>query len=135
MRVKLQLTDDTIKEKIIDSVLSRSTEEVELNVDYTKFSEFVNFSSAEKRIRNFKYKLELMESYTQSSSSVASLTQATFDTGKTQVQIWHDRIRDVKKSFDGFENYMYYQSSSYVSSSIGQFYDNVLGQRQEVVEL
>ena len=42
---QITTTDDTIKEKIIDSVLSRSTEEVELNVDYTKFSEFVNFSS------------------------------------------------------------------------------------------
>jgi len=117
-------TNTTIKEKIIDSVLSGSSEEVELNVDYTKFSEFVNFSSAEKRVRNFKYKLELIESYTQSSASAATLTQKTFDTGKTQVKIWHDRIRDVRKSFDGFENYMYFQSSSYVSSSLGVSYDN-----------
>ena len=31
----------------------------------------------------------------------------------------------LKNLLIGFENYMYYQSSSYVSSSIGLFYDNV----------
>ena len=121
----LLTSNKDIKEKLQDMFLSGSTEEVELNVPHEKgFREFVHFSSAKKRIENFKYKLQLIESYTQSSASNAALTMANYGTGKKDVDKWHRRIREVKNGFDGFENYMYFQSSSYVSSSMGQFYDN-----------
>jgi len=118
-------TNTEIKEKLQDMILSGSTEEVEMNIPYEKgFRGFVHFSSAKKRVENFKYKLELIESYAQSSASSATLTQAPMYKEKTQVKIWHDKIREVKNSFDGFENYMYYQSSSFFTSSMGTFYDN-----------
>ena len=114
-----------IKEALQDKVLSGSLDDAELNIEHKKgFREFVHFSSAEKRIRNFKYKLQLIENYTVESASSAALTQASYDTNRTQVDVWHERIRDVKNSFDPFENYMYFQSSSYVTSSMGQEYDN-----------
>ena len=40
--------------KIVDKFLSGSDKPVELNVDYSNFENFVNFSSAEKRLKNFK---------------------------------------------------------------------------------
>jgi len=121
----LLTSDDTIKEKLQNVILSGSLEETELNVPYDKgFREFVNFSSAEKRIRNFKYKLELIESYTQSSASSAGITQANYGTEKKDSDIWHQRIRNVKNGFDTFEKYMFEQSSSYLSSSMGTFYNN-----------
>ena len=33
-------------------------------------------------------------------------------------------ISKYKNGFDGFEKYMYFQSSSYVTSSLGEFFDN-----------
>ena len=114
-----------IKEKLQNVILSGSLEETELNIPHDKgFREFIHFSSAEKRIRNFKYKLELIESYTQSSASSAAITQASYGTEKKDKDIWHQRIRNVKNGFDSFEKYMYEQSSSFYSSSMGTFHDN-----------
>ena len=114
-----------IKEKLQNIILSGSLEETELNIPHDKgFREFTHFSSAEKRIRNFKYKLELIESYTQSSASSAGITQANYGTEKQDSDIWHQRIRNVKNGFDSFEKYMFEQSSSYYSSSMGTFHDN-----------
>ena len=56
------LTDDAIiSTELRNEFLSQSIDSVELNTDYSRYKNFVNFSSAEKRIRNFKYKLELIE--------------------------------------------------------------------------
>ena len=121
----LLTSDNKIKEKLQDQLLSGSIEEVELNVEYQKgFSEFVHFSSATKRLSNFRYKLKLIESYTQESASAASLTQASYGNEKKDVDVWNDRIRNVKNGFDGFEKYMYEQSSSFYTSSMGTFYEN-----------
>ena len=121
----LLTSDKEIKETLQNTILSGSLEETELNVPYDKgYKEFIHFSSAEKRIKNFKYKLELIESYTASSASNAALDMANYGTGKKDADIWHQRIRNVKNGFDGFEKYMYEQSSSYYSSSMGKFYDN-----------
>ena len=118
-------SNDFIKEALQDKVLSGSLDNAELNVEYSKgFEEFVHFSSAEKRISNFKHKLNLIETYNVESASAASLTQASYDTNRKESDVWHNRIRDVKNSFDGFESYMYFQSSSNATSSMGQFYDN-----------
>ena len=69
-------TDETTKEDIINKIQSSSLLDVQLNIDYQKrtdklgersdfgFGNFVNFSSAENRIRNFKKKVQLIEGYT-----------------------------------------------------------------------
>ena len=52
--------------------------EIDINIDYTNYSEFVHFSSAKTRLENFYYKVNLIEQY---SSSLALLT--TGITGST----------------------------------------------------
>ena len=114
-----------IKQKLQDTFLSGSAEDVELNIPFEEgFREFCHFSSATKRIENFKYKLKLLESYKIESASSAALTQASYGTTKKDVDTWHYRIRNVKNGFTPFEKYMYEQSSSYASSSTGTIYDN-----------
>ena len=73
---------------------------------------------AQKRLENFKYKLQQIESFTAQSSSNAALTN-----GAADALIFENRIRDTKNNFDGYESYLYNVSSSYVSSSIGIFPD------------
>ena len=131
-RTDLIGTDDSTKESITNSVFSSSLLDVQVNVDYQKrtdkfgvdvtdygFSNFVNFSSAKLRLKNFKKKLELIEFYTSSSSAIndvtgSSDTKSEFDLNK----------RRIINSFDPYENFLYTVSSSYASSSVGEFYDS-----------
>jgi hypothetical protein len=69
-------------------------------------------------LNNFKRKLELIESHNTLSSSLVSVSSSL----STIQEEEHKRQR-VINSFDPFEHYMYFESSSYVSSSLGQFHD------------
>ncbi len=96
----------------------KTTVDLNLQADDTGFGNFVNFSNAETRLENFKKKLELIEGYNSESSSLLNVTSSL----STIQEIERKRQR-VKNSFDPFEHYMYFESSSYVSSSLGQFHD------------
>ena len=111
--------DKTISNSLRNSFLSQSLESVEINTDYSKYENFINFGSVEKRIRNFKSKLEQIEDNRISSASYIGVSGSLKDKN-----LYHFKIEDIKNNFDGFEKYMYFESSSYVSSSIGVFHDN-----------
>ena len=82
---------------------------VEINIDYTDFNNFIHFSSAERRIRNFKDKVGLINHL---SSSIADSGSANF-TGVSQSRaVLSEQITNVIKNFDGFEYFMYFTSES-----------------------
>lgn len=106
-----------IAAEIISKIFSGSGD-VNLNIDYTSFSNFVQFSSAEERVRNFDYKLRLIDHYVTSS---AELLQSNVSSSAVAIQDIHRnvaRIEAVKGDFDGFEQYLYYGSQSYFSYDI-----------------
>lgn len=111
-------SDSRLQKDIVDKFISGSEKPVELNVEYSNYTNFVNFSSAEKRLSNFKYKLQQIETNTQKSSSLSGVTGNEKDLLR-----FDNLIRDSKNSFDGYENYLYNVSSSYVTSSLGEFQD------------
>ncbi len=115
----LTTSDARLKQEIIDKYVSGSQKPVELSVDYSQYKNFINFSSAEKRLENFKYKIEKIEQNTALSASFAATTN-----GAADAVIYKDVIRDVKSNFDGYENYLYNTKSTYVSSSMGEFHDS-----------
>ena len=84
---------------------------IEISVDYTDFSNFVHFSSAEQRLNNFYYKVSQIESYTNDINSLGSVTPTVYSS--SSINILQDKITDIIKNFDGYEYYMYYESSSY----------------------
>jgi len=112
-------SDKSISNNLRNTFLSQSLNSVEINTDYSQYKKFVNFGSIEKRIRNFKLKLEQIEDNKISSASYIGVSGSLKDKN-----LYHYKIEDVKNNFDGFEKYMYFKSSSYVSSSIGVFHDN-----------
>jgi hypothetical protein len=112
-------TDTSISNELRNKFISQSLDSVELNTDYSRYENFVNFGSAEKRIRNFKLKLENIESYKISSASYVGVSGSAED-----LKFYHSKIEETKNNLDSFENYMYFESSSYQSGSLGQFYDN-----------
>tara|TARA_Y100000361_G_scaffold152126_1_gene170892 strand:- start:3109 stop:7029 length:3921 start_codon:yes stop_codon:yes gene_type:complete len=126
-------SDTATNEEIMNSVHSSSLLDVQLNIDYNKrtnklsadgsqtdfgFGNFVQFSSAETRLRNFRKKIELVEKYTSASLSIANVSGS-----ETAVSDFDTKKRQVINSFGPYENYLYTVSSSYASSSIGEFYD------------
>jgi len=136
----LTTNDDSIKESLENELLSGSLS-VDINIDHSLFDNFIHFGSAEKRVRNFKYKLDLIEMYSDRSSSLAGTLSgsgylplsgsslnnpalSTISGSTTQIAWWEKNRRETINTFDKFEKYMYNKSSSYSSSSIGIQHDN-----------
>ncbi len=96
----------------------RTTTDITIEADDTGFGNFVHFSSAETRLYNFREKLESIESLNSNSASLINITSSI-----TRIQQIEEERQRVINSFHPFEHYMYFESSSYVSSSLGQFHD------------
>lgn len=89
---------------------------ININVDYSNFSNFIHFSSATERIENFKYKLELIESY---EAEIASYDQLTY-LGNTSVlsisqsiSLNKNKINNIINKFDPYEYYLYFDSGAF----------------------
>ena len=89
-------------------------EAVGINVDYTDFSNFIHFSSATERIKNFVYKLGLIENYEASMQPLLQLPPGSVTTQivNTSTNILLQNIDNIIKKFDPYEYYLYYSSAS-----------------------
>jgi hypothetical protein len=83
---------------------------VELNIDYTDFSNFVHFSSAETRLLNFYYKASLIESYNNDITSL--LTTPSTIARSESIASKQGKIDSLITQFDGYDYYLYFESSS-----------------------
>jgi hypothetical protein len=92
-----------------DQILSYLEDKsVSIGVDYTDFSNFVHFSSAESRVENFVYKVRLIQQYSASLMIVDAANTAI----TSSTIILQDKISNIIKNFDGFEYYLYFESGS-----------------------
>jgi len=74
------------------------------------YENFIHFSSAEERLRNFKYKLELVELYTSKSAHIGSIKFGDY----SQVINDNNQLKNnVIKGFDEYERFLYYESGTY----------------------
>jgi hypothetical protein len=92
----------------INSILAEKG--IEININYSDYSQFVHFSSAQTRLENFYYKLALIEEYSYS-SSFSNSTPTNYYVSSSQ-QAWNNKINDIITNFDGYEYYLYYSSES-----------------------
>jgi hypothetical protein len=83
---------------------------IDINVDYTNFSDFVRFSSAEVRITNFVNKVAAIQDYEVTSSLIATSSLSTKD---AELAYYSSSINSIITGFDEYEKYMYFESSSY----------------------
>jgi hypothetical protein len=95
-------------QQIIDKYISASSAP-DINVNYSDFSEFVHYSSAVERVNNFKYKLELIESY---DGRIKTLKQISGSEALTNISQSIVRKNNVVSGMDGFEKWMYTEPSS-----------------------
>ena len=85
-------------------------EGIQINVDYTEYSNFVNFSSVETRLENFEYKLQQIEDYRQSALSGSNVPGTGAVSGS---KVYYENlINDTIQNFDGYEYFLYFTSGS-----------------------
>ena len=116
-------TNLSTSQQIIDKYISGSFGGVDINVDYSNFKNFTNYSSAVERVNNLKYKLELIESY---DKRISTLNQVSGSTALTNISQSLIRKGNVVSGMDGWERWSYkettgslythYSASSYVVS-------------------
>jgi hypothetical protein len=95
--------------------------DVEINIDYTDYSNFVNYSSARERLLNFYDKAAALETYQTNLTLLNTITGSTSGShvvsqSKAAIQ---QAITDYIEKFDGYEYYLYYESSSYAWPKTG----------------
>jgi len=83
----------------------------QISINHEKYENFIHFSSAEERLRNFKYKLDLIKSYENSIDAIkdTSYTGSGF-TGSTDY--YEGLIKGLVDNFDHYDNYLYFESGS-----------------------
>ena len=87
-----------------------SSSEFQINVDYTDFNNFTHFSSAKTRLEAFQYKISQIELYNESIYS-SSLSPAAISL--TNITSSQNSINKIIQGFDGWENYLYFETGSY----------------------
>lgn len=75
----------------------------EIGLDFTKFSEFVHFSSAEERLENFRYKLELIVGY---ENTIAELSERNYV--DPDIETYTNLKDGVIANFDPYERFLYF---------------------------
>ena len=85
-----------------------------VNVPY-HFENFVHFSSATERLKNFEYKLKLIELYDKELVALKSIPGATATTTFVleDIENRHQKRLKIIKGFDGYEKYLYFESGTY----------------------
>ena len=127
----LLLVSSSVSKDIERDIVSGSINEIRLNIDYSNSDNFIKFSSARRRLENFKTKVTNLELYDAYSQSIAG---TYYDTGylgnaaNTVIQNagsdakrWENASSEVINSFDGYERYLYFESSSFKSGSSSQY--------------
>ena len=112
-----------------------SSSGISLSVDYRDYSEFVHFSSAKERLANFRYKLELLQTYESASASLTTTLASSASYATTvSTQYYDNLIKGIISKFDGYENYLYFESGAYswpksnsTSPYLNENYDSVTG--------
>jgi len=108
----------------LDSLLAEKG--IEINVDYSDYSNFVHFSSAKTRLENFILKLALIEQYQYNNKLPEGATTNNYISQSQN--LWLDKINSIITNFDGYEYYLYYESGStaWPKSNSTYPYNNVL---------
>lgn len=89
-----------------------TTQSIDINVDYTNFSEFSFFGSVSERLGNFYTKVKQIEDYN-NLINIYTPNVATTSSLQLEISLSKNAINDIISKFDGFEYYLYFESSSF----------------------
>jgi hypothetical protein len=112
----------------LQNILNQNGVQITPNYSYDTFDEFVNFSSAKKRIENFVEKVTLIQTYQSDIDALGSITGSTSSSYfvSSSVNSLTTNIENIIQNFDGYEYYLYYTTSSYSYPKTGSSYPYIL---------
>jgi len=96
-------------QQLIDNYFSGSLSGIKLNTNHRIFDNFIHYGSAVERVKNFKYKLELIEYY---SNQVQTISQVVGgDISQANLADIYIKRNRVVSGFDDFEKYLFFEST------------------------
>ena len=112
--VNLKTLQSSSYNQIQNLLVSQS---IDINTDYTDFSNFIFFSSAKQRLINFYNKVKDIEDY---NTLVSTYTPQTSSKPNlvNDINVATASINGIIANFDGFEYYLYFESGSTLTSSL-----------------
>ena len=112
----------------LQNILNQKGVKITPNYSYDTFDEFVNFSSAKKRIENFVEKVAQIQTYQSDINALGSITGSTSSSYSvsSSVNSLTTNIENIIQNFDGYEYYLYYTTSSYSYPKTGSSYPYAL---------
>lgn len=93
-----------------------TTQSLDINVDYSNFSNFVFFGSAQARLNNFITKVEQIEDYNELIFQY-SLNSGSISSFQSEINNASSSISNLISNFDNFEYYLYFQSGSLTTTT------------------
>jgi hypothetical protein len=95
-------------QQILDRYIQNSGSPVKLNTNFSEFENFVFYSSAEDRVDNFFYKVELIETYNKQLDLLATYT-GSVNENEVKIKSFRDK---VISGFDDFEKWLYFEENA-----------------------
>ena len=93
----------------VNNLLNRK--EIDINVNYKEYNDFIYFSSAFTRLQNFYYKVGLIQSASAQLGQITSSTTGSTVYSSSQAE-FSATIENTIKNFDGYEYFLYFNSGS-----------------------
>jgi len=109
-------------QQLVDNYFSGSLSGIKLHINYRDFSSFIHYGSAVERVKNFKYKLELIEYFTGQLDSLKSIGDT--EVVNVNIQDTYQKRNRVVSGFDDFEKYLFFENSG---SALYSHVDNTSG--------
>jgi hypothetical protein len=109
-------------QQLIDAQFSGSLSGIKLNINYRLFDNHIHYGSAVERVKNFKYKLDLIEYFSDQIQTVSEINGGNIvQTNLSDLYIKRNR---VVSGFDDFEKYLFFESTG---SKLYTHYDSSTG--------
>lgn len=99
--------DSNNSTKQLNSLISERS--AEISIDYSNLLDFINFSSAEERLNNFKYKVQLIERY---ENNINLLNNGQGDELVKSINYYEKLVKGIVDNFDHFERHLYYDNTN-----------------------
>ena len=105
----LQVSQSNTYNKLLNTLTSQS---IAINVDYTDYNNFAFFGSVESRLNNFYDKVKQIEDYNSLITNY-TLSASLYPNLQTEITLYSSSISNIISTLDGYETYLYFESSSY----------------------
>jgi hypothetical protein len=90
-------------------LLQASQSGIQVSIDYSDYSNFIHFSSAQERLENFNYKIGLVQYYESKSISIKSTLSVNASAAVSESSTYYDNlVSGIIGKFDGYEQYLYF---------------------------